>query len=90
MRSKRNKALKWIIPAASAAAVTLTAGSLVRMGLHFMGPLRHLAVDKIKIRYGYVGFNFNEYGKLTFGRLEDAFYKVSKVTDIFWNWGTSV
>jgi predicted porin len=43
--------------------------------------------DKIKIRYGYVGFNFNEYGKLTFGRLEDAFYKVSKVTDIFWNWG---
>lgn len=51
MESKRNKALKWIIPAASAAAVTLTAGSLVRMGLHFMGPLRHLAVDKIKLRY---------------------------------------
>lgn len=43
--------------------------------------------DKIKIRYGFVGLNFNQYGKFTFGRLEDSFYKTTKPTDIFYNWG---
>ena len=45
------------------------------------------ANNTIRIRYGYAGFDFKDFGKLTFGRLEDAFYRVTKVTDIFWNWG---
>ncbi|MBQ8708441.1 MAG: porin [Succinivibrionaceae bacterium] len=43
--------------------------------------------DRIKIRYGYVGVDFKDFGKLTFGRLEDAFYRTTKVTDMFYNWG---
>ena len=46
-------------------------------------------VDRIDIYYGYVGFDFGDFGKLQFGHNEDAFYQVSTVTDVFVDWGTN-
>ena len=45
--------------------------------------------DRFKIYNGWVGFDFNDFGKLQFGHSEDAFYKVSEVTDIFIDLGTA-
>lgn len=44
--------------------------------------------EKIHIRYGYLGFDFNDFGTLSLGRFEDAFYKTTAVTDVFTDWGT--
>lgn len=43
--------------------------------------------DRLKIREAWVGFDFNEFGKVSFGRYTDAFYLVTKVTDLFVDWG---
>ncbi len=43
--------------------------------------------DRLKIRYGYIGFDMNLAGKLSFGRFENAYYKTTAPTDIFTDWG---
>lgn len=43
--------------------------------------------QRFKIRYGFVGFDFNDYGKISVGRFEDAYYKVTAPTDIYVDWG---
>ncbi len=43
--------------------------------------------DKIKVRYGYAGFDLNYAGKFSFGRFENAYYKVTAVTDLLTDWG---
>lgn len=43
--------------------------------------------DYIKIRYGFLGFDFQDYGTLSFGRFENAYYKATSPTDLFLNWG---
>ncbi len=45
--------------------------------------------DRIKIRYGYAGFDFNYAGKLSFGRFENAYYRVSAVTDLYDDFGNT-
>ena len=45
------------------------------------------AGDRINIRYCFAGFDFNDYGTLTFGRFEDAYYKSTSPTDLMINWG---
>ncbi len=45
--------------------------------------------ERFKIYDGWVGFDFNDFGKLQFGHFEDAFYKVSEVTDVFIDLGTT-
>jgi predicted porin len=44
--------------------------------------------SRIDVYYGYVGFDFNDFGKLQFGHFEDAYYKVVSVGDVFVDWGT--
>lgn len=44
--------------------------------------------DRIDIYYGFLGFDFGDFGTLQFGHSEDAFYKVSSVTDVFVDLGT--
>lgn len=41
----------------------------------------------IDIRYGFVGFDFNDFGTLQFGRSEDAFYEVYAPVDQYEDWG---
>ncbi|MGN1357128.1 MAG: porin [Succinivibrionaceae bacterium] len=43
--------------------------------------------DRLKIRYGYVGFDMNLAGRISFGRFENAFYKTTAPTDLFTDWG---
>lgn len=43
--------------------------------------------DRIKIRTAFVGFDANQYGKLSFGRFEDAYYKTTELTDLFIDYG---
>lgn len=45
--------------------------------------------ERFHIYNGWVGFDFKDFGKLTFGHMEDAYYKVSEVTDIFEDFGTA-
>ncbi|MBQ8708822.1 MAG: porin [Succinivibrionaceae bacterium] len=45
------------------------------------------AEDRLKVRYGYVGFDLNYAGKFSFGRFENAYYKVTAVTDLLTDWG---
>ena len=43
--------------------------------------------DRIKIRESWIGFDLKEFGKVSFGRFTDAFYTVTKVTDLFVDYG---
>ncbi len=45
--------------------------------------------ERFHIYTGWVGFDFNDFGTLQFGHYEDAFYKVSEVTDVFEDFGTA-
>ncbi len=45
--------------------------------------------ERFHIYNSWVGFDFNDFGSLQFGHFEDAFYKVSEVTDIFIDMGTA-
>ena len=45
--------------------------------------------ERFHIYTGWAGFDFNDFGQLSFGHMEDAYYKVSEVTDIFVDMGTA-
>lgn len=44
---------------------------------------------RIKVRYAYLGFDFNDYGSLQFGRSYDAFYEVWAPVDQYDDWGAA-
>ncbi len=45
-------------------------------------------VDKrLRIREAFIGFDFKDFGKLSFGRYRDGFYKTTSVTDLFIDYG---
>lgn len=44
--------------------------------------------QRFNIYYGWLGFDFNDFGTLTFGHMEDAYYNTHAVTDIYVDLGT--
>lgn len=45
--------------------------------------------DPFKIRLGYIGLDFNQYGKITLGKQWGPYYEVAKMTDRFFVFGGS-